>query len=66
MDRADSVTEPAQEAGYHGGINPFIPMSTLLLIPAFAAVGYSILYLVFGGGLGGAVIIFLIAKMFGK
>ncbi len=49
-----------------GSINPFIPMPTLLLIPAFAAVGYSILYLVFGGGLGGAVIIFLIAKMFGK
>lgn len=41
-------------------------MSSLLLIPAFAAIGYSILYLVFGGGLAGAVVIFLIAKVFGK
>jgi hypothetical protein len=41
-------------------------MSALLLIPALAAVGYSILYLVFGGGLAGAVVIFLIAKLFGK
>lgn len=38
----------------------------LMLIPPVAAVGYSILYLVFGGGLTGAVVIFFIAKMFGK
>ena len=31
-----------------------------------AAVGYSLLYLLFGGGFFGAVIIFVIAKMFGK
>jgi hypothetical protein len=31
-----------------------------------AAIGYSILYLVLGGGLGGAVLVFLIAKMLGK
>jgi hypothetical protein len=31
-----------------------------------AAAGYSLLYLLFGGGLGGAVIIFFIAKAFGK
>ena len=31
-----------------------------------AAIGYSIIYLLFGGGLGGAVIIFIIAKMLGK
>ena len=35
-------------------------------IPLFAAVGYSMLYLLFGGGLGGAVIIFIVAKMFGR
>lgn len=29
-----------------------------------AAIGYSILYLVFGGGLIGAVVIFFIAKLF--
>ncbi len=36
-----------------------------LLLP-MAAAGYSMLYLLFGGGLGGAVLIFFIAKMFGK
>ena len=31
-----------------------------------AAVGYALLYLLFGGGIGGAVLIFIIAKMFRK
>jgi len=31
-----------------------------------AAIGYSLIYLLFGGGLGGAVIIFIIAKLLGK
>lgn len=31
-----------------------------------AAIGYSLLYLLFGGGFFGAVIIFIIAKMFRK
>ena len=34
--------------------------------PMFAAVGYSLIYLLFGGGIGGAVVIFFIAKLFGK
>ena len=29
------------------------------------AVGYSMLYLLLGGGLGGAVLIFILARMFG-
>jgi hypothetical protein len=33
-----------------------------LIIP-IAAVGYSLIYLLFGGGLGGAVLIYIIAKM---
>jgi hypothetical protein len=37
-----------------------------LMTPMFAAVGYSIIYLLLGGGLGGAVLIFIVAKMFGK
>ena len=40
--------------------------SLLLALPPVAAVGYSILYMVFGGGLFGAIVIFVIAKMFGK
>lgn len=31
-----------------------------------AAAGYSLLYLLFGGGFGGAVLIFIAAKMLGK
>ncbi|HVT90190.1 MAG TPA: hypothetical protein VHD56_15165 [Tepidisphaeraceae bacterium] len=31
-----------------------------------AAAGYSLLYLLFGGGLGGAILIFFVAKMLGK
>ena len=34
--------------------------------PLIAAVGYSMIYLLFGGGLGGAVVIFFIAKLLGK
>ena len=33
---------------------------------AFAAVGYSLIYLLGGGGLFGAFVIFVIAKMLGK
>jgi len=31
-----------------------------------AAIGYSLVYMLAGGGLGGAIIIFIIAKMLGK
>jgi len=41
-------------------------MIALTLIPMFAAAGYSLIYLLGGGGLFGAVVIFFIAKMFGK
>ena len=37
----------------------------VVLLP-IAAIGYSMLYLLFGGGLGGAVVIFIIAKLLGK
>jgi hypothetical protein len=42
-------------------------MITLVaLIPPVAAVGFSIIYLLLGGGVFGAVIIFIVAKIFGK
>lgn len=41
-------------------------MSLLAIATPLAAVGYSLLYLLFGGGLFGAVVIFIIAKMFRK
>lgn len=38
----------------------------ILFPPLFAAAGYSLIYLLGGGGLFGAVVIFFIAKMFGQ
>jgi hypothetical protein len=38
----------------------------MVIAPMFAAIGFSILYLLLGGGLGGAVLIFIIAKMLGR
>jgi hypothetical protein len=40
--------------------------SLLLILPPLAAIGYSFVYMLFGGGLIGAVIIFGIAKMLGR
>jgi hypothetical protein len=37
-----------------------------LITPMVGAIGFSILYLVLGGGLGGAVLIFFIAKLLGR
>ena len=43
-----------------------ITLPVLAVAPIFAAVGYSLVYLLAGGGLGGAILIFIIAKMLGK
>jgi hypothetical protein len=40
--------------------NPYAPH------PSPAAAGYSLVYLLAGGGLGGAVLIFIVAKLLGK
>jgi hypothetical protein len=42
-------------------------MSAMLVAPVLmAAAGYSLIYLLLGGGLGGAILIFIVAKMLGK
>jgi hypothetical protein len=41
-------------------------MIAFLILPVFAAAGFSLVYLLCGGGLFGAVVIFFVAKMFGK
>ena len=41
-------------------------MIALLLQPILAAAGYSLIYLLLGGGLGGAFLIFIVAKLLGK
>lgn len=38
----------------------------MLYPPLFAAAGYSLVYLLAGGGIFGAIVIFVIAKMFGQ
>lgn len=40
-------------------------MTLLAEIYPVAAIGFSLLYLLFGGGLGGAILIFIVAKMLG-
>jgi hypothetical protein len=41
-------------------------MEILTLSPILAAAGYSLTYLLMGGGLGGAILIFVVLKMLGK
>jgi hypothetical protein len=41
-------------------------MEYIYMVPLLGAAGYSLLYMLLGGGLVGAVIIFFIAKMLGK
>ena len=41
-------------------------MLALMFVPMLAAAGYSLVYLLLGGGLGGAVLIFIVLKMIGK
>jgi hypothetical protein len=36
-----------------------------LVVPPLAAIGYSLVYLLGGGGFFGAIVIFIIAKMLG-
>ena len=41
-------------------------IAALILAPMFAAAGWSLLYLLCGGGLGGAFLIFIVLKMLGR
>jgi hypothetical protein len=41
-------------------------MPILATVPMFAAAGYALVYLLAGGGLGGAILIFIVAKLLGK
>jgi hypothetical protein len=41
-------------------------LSLITVAMPIAAAGWSLLYLLFGGGLFGAIVIFIIAKMLGK
>jgi hypothetical protein len=41
-------------------------MIALIIHPMFAAAGYAFVYLLGGGGFFGAIVVFIIAKIFGK
>lgn len=41
-------------------------IAVLEVVMPLAALGYSLIYMLFGGGLFGAVVIFFVAKMLGK
>ncbi len=41
-------------------------MNEIIVLTPVAAVGWSLLYLLFGGGIFGAIVIFIVAKMFRK
>lgn len=43
-----------------------IMILALIITPMFAAAGWALLYLLFGGGLGGAFLIFIVLKMLGR
>jgi hypothetical protein len=43
----------------------FMDVFAMTIVP-IAAAGYSLVYLLGGGGLLGALVIFIVAKMFGK
>jgi hypothetical protein len=38
----------------------------MIMTVMFAAAGYSLIYILLGGGIGGAILIFVLAKMLGK
>ena len=41
-------------------------MQTIEMLPVFAAIGYSLVYLLAGGGVFGAFLIFVVAKLLGR
>jgi hypothetical protein len=43
-----------------------LTVPTMHMILPLAAAGYSLVYLLAGGGVGGAIVIFIIAKLLGK
>jgi hypothetical protein len=41
-------------------------MELVLFPPLLAAAGWSLIYLLMGGGIGGAILIFIVLKMLGR
>ena len=62
--RADRIPSPNSSEDNQPTTSIMNELAVVLL--PIAAIGYSMLYLLFGGGFGGAVVIFIIAKFLGK
>lgn len=45
-------------------MDTLMPLATVAM--PLAAIGYSLIYMLLGGGIFGAIVIFVVAKMFGK
>lgn len=60
MPRALQATDPRRFS-----VSRFPGMITIASTLFVAAAGWSLLYLLFGGGLGGAILIFIVLKMLG-
>jgi len=41
-------------------------MQLVIVTPLLAAAGWSLIYMLMGGGLGGAILIFIVLKMLGR
>ena len=55
---------PADRSHFRAVHRAVLEVALLATLPlVFSALGYSILYLLLGGGIGGAILIFVIAKM---
>jgi len=63
--RRGAVGEP-QAAFFNPSSERSIVMDAVMTLHPLAAIGYSLVYMLLGGGLGGAVLIFIVAKMLGK
>jgi hypothetical protein len=61
-----SITTKARHRAAISQPQSLLPMQMLIPALPVAAAGWSLLYLLFGGGLAGAVVIFIVAKLFGK
>ena len=66
LDNNRRAAPPKQTHGKSKTITTNHDMIALITLPMFAAAGYSLIYLLGGGGLFGALVIFGVAKMLGR
>ena len=65
LERCDLLCELRKRKLFTKG-NSDMHMIPLIIHPVVGAIGYSFMYLLGGGGIFGAIVIFIIFKLFGK